>query len=258
MVPGDPWPLLAAFALRVAGGLAVVPWALRREEIPSTFFRLLALVTLGALVVAALELGRVGASQTVLIGAISAAVVAYFGSIAWGLGLCGVGQACAGVVLVLAMGMAMLPTAAGSPVWQGLALASVPASALLLGSVLGAMLLGHHYLTAPAMSIEPLQRLIRLAILALVGRAVLAAPALVAWLSGSVGSTTSGSLVPLLLGLRWGFGILGVGVSLGLARETARIRSTQSATGILYIGAVLALFGELTALLLAREAALTF
>ena len=32
------------------------------------------------------------------------------------------------------------------------------ASAFLLGATLSAMLLGHHYLTAPAMSIEPLKR----------------------------------------------------------------------------------------------------
>ena len=36
--------------------------------------------------------------------------------------------------------------------------ASRLASALLMGSTLAAMLLGHHYLTAPAMSIDPLKR----------------------------------------------------------------------------------------------------
>jgi hypothetical protein len=48
-------------------------------------------------------------------------------------------------------------------------------------------------------------------------------------------------------------GIVGVGVATYLAWRTVQIRSTQSATGILYIAMTLLLFGELTSLVLARD-----
>jgi hypothetical protein len=60
----------------------------------------------------------------------------------------------------------------------------------------------------------------------------------------------------LWLPLRWG---LGFAAPLGLtwmAWQTARIRSTQSATGILYVVVVFCFLGELTALLL-RDGGLT-
>ena len=50
--------------------------------------------------------------------------------------------------------------------------------------------------------------------------------------------------------MRWGMGIVGAGVSVYLARRTAAIRSTQSATGILYITTIFVLFGELAALVM--------
>ena len=44
-------------------------------------------------------------------------------------------------------------------------------SGFLLGTTLTAMLLGHHYLTAPAMSIEPLKRIVALMAMGPPGRA---------------------------------------------------------------------------------------
>ena len=56
-----------------------------------------------------------------------------------------------------------------------------------------------------------------------------------------------------VLAMRWGMGIIGAGVSVVLARRTAAIRSTQSATGILYITTIFVLFGELAALVMAAR-----
>ena len=47
---------------------------------------------------------------------------------------------------------------------------------------------------------------------------------------------------------------LGPAVATILTRQTVAIRSTQSATGILYIGMTLVLFGELAGLILGRSA----
>ena len=54
----------------------------------------------------------------------------------------------------------------------------------------------------------------------------------------------------LLIG-RWGMGFLAAGVATYMTWKTAQIRSTQSATGILYITMIFVLFGELMSLVLA-------
>jgi hypothetical protein len=48
-------------------------------------------------------------------------------------------------------------------------------------------------------------------------------------------------------------GVAGPLLATVLAWKTVAIRSTQSATGILYIAMTLVLFGELSALILARQ-----
>src|SRR2546423_1481204 len=50
--------------------------------------------------------------------------------------------------------------------------------------------------------------------------------------------------------LRWGLGFVGPLILSGMAYEAARIRSTQSATGILYVVVIFCFLGELTSQLL--------
>ena len=54
----------------------------------------------------------------------------------------------------------------------------------------------------------------------------------------------------LWLPVRWGLGFLGPLILGWMAWRCARIRSTQSATGILYVVVILCFIGELTAQLL--------
>ena len=61
----------------------------------------------------------------------------------------------------------------------------------------------------------------------------------------------------LLLPVRWLVGFAGPLVLGWMAWQTARIRSTQSATGILYVVVILCFLGELTGLLL-RDSGLTW
>jgi hypothetical protein len=133
--------------------------------------------------------------------------------------------------------------------------ASRAASGFVLGTTLSAMLLGHYYLTAPAMSIEPLKRLVVLMSSGLAGRCVLAV--LGVWIlerRASGNSTMSpGSGSGLLLAARFGMGFVGAAIATYLSWRTARIRSTQSATGILYIAMIFVLFGELTSLVMATR-----
>ena len=61
---------------------------------------------------------------------------------------------------------------------------------------------------------------------------------------------------PTFLTMRWGMGFVGAAVSVYLARRTVAIRSTQSATGILYITSIFVLFGELTSIVAASPGAI--
>ncbi len=136
-----------------------------------------------------------------------------------------------------------------------MAAASRLSSGFLLGSTLTAMLLGHHYLTAPAMSIEPLKRMVFLIACALAVRCALAALGL--WLApqGTIGegALPSDAQAGMFVAARWGMGFVGATIATFMTWKTAQIRSTQSATGILYIAMIFVLFGELSAMIMAAR-----
>ena len=58
----------------------------------------------------------------------------------------------------------------------------------------------------------------------------------------------------MFLAARWGMGFVGTAIATYMTWKTAQIRSTQSATGILYITMIFVLFGELTSMILAGRA----
>lgn len=251
-------PMPADFAIRLSGGLAAMlllaPWRI----VPPAFFRTHCLVMLGLLVSAALLEGRAVPSG-VLVATIAAATLSYFASAAWGLGLPRVGLPLTAIIAALATAITIWAACAKlGPDRAGFAFfnaGSRLASAGLMGSTLTAMLLGHHYLTAPAMSIEPLRRFVIAMALSLTVRTVLAAIALGLWMN----APRSAPAVPaIFLGMRWGMGIAAPIVATILTWKTVRIRSTQSATGILYIAMTMVLFGELSGLILGRDAGIEF
>jgi hypothetical protein len=124
-------------------------------------------------------------------------------------------------------------------------------SALLLGSVLVSMVLGHWYLVDTSLSIAPLKQ----------GALWLIAAVLVRWLNvvtvmaregwGIIQVSRAADLIYSTLGLFFLFrvltGLVGLSLLAGPIWQTARMRSTQSATGLLYVALVLVLFGELMA-----------
>jgi hypothetical protein len=83
--------------------------------------------------------------------------MAYLSAVTWGLGLPRSGIMTAVVVLLLTATWLGGASQSQSALFWALGGASRLSSGFLLGSTLTAMLLGHHYLTAPAMSIEPLR-----------------------------------------------------------------------------------------------------
>jgi hypothetical protein len=252
-----PLPMLAESAVRLAVGLTVILLLTSWRLVPPRFFRTHGLVILALLVVAGLDASRAGIRGTLLYGLIAAAVAAYLMTVAWGMGL---PRVAVPVALSLAFGGSTLLVGRtlATPDPRGLfESASRLASAFLLGSTLSAMLLGHYYLTAPAMSIDPLKRFVKCMGWGLVARGALASYGLWMWLEPGTSDVARG-LSPLFLTVRFGVGILGVAIATGMTWQTVSIRSTQSATGILYIAMVLVLFGELTAMVLTQDSGVMF
>jgi protein NrfD len=125
-------------------------------------------------------------------------------------------------------------------------------SILLLGAAASAMILGHYYLVVHDLPITALRRLTVLLIAALVFRTVI-----VGWvLAGPVHaayedarSVAAGLWSPdgVFVWMRLLFGLAGPLSLLWFIWKTVEIRSTQSATGILYVQLFLVLSGELLA-----------
>jgi hypothetical protein len=122
-------------------------------------------------------------------------------------------------------------------------------SAALLGTAMTAMLLGHFYLIAPGMSLSPLLRMLAALFVATGLRMVVAGWGLWGWSQNHSVLNWEDETV-LWLPVRWALGFGGPLILGWMARSAAKIRSTQSATGILYVVVIFAFLGELTSLLM--------
>jgi hypothetical protein len=137
-----------------------------------------------------------------------------------------------------------------SPVYLQLLIDHFSAAAFL-GFAMTAMLVGHSYLISPGLSIQPLMRQLAAFFIALSLRIIVAIIALATWKENH-SLTNLNDEVVLWLPVRWLVGLLGPAFFGVLAYRTAKIRSTQSATGILYVVVILVFLGELNALLLQK------
>ncbi|HEV3262186.1 MAG TPA: hypothetical protein VG013_35365 [Gemmataceae bacterium] len=250
--------MLAVFCLRLACGLTGSLVLLLPLHVNPRFYRT-HFVTVLALTAGAAVLLRQTAGAWQWAAVLLALLLALLGSLAWSLE----GKSTGWVLVVLttasltaALGLA---SAAGTPATEAeripgpaWLLADDLMSAAVLGVAATAMLTGHSYLIAPTMSLTPLLRLLAALYVVLVLRLVLAAAGLWSWTSGhSLGNLEDDTV--LWLPLRWGIGFVAPLVLAWMAREAAKIRSTQSATGILYVVVIFCFLGELTSQLLLRN-----
>jgi hypothetical protein len=247
--------MLADFAVRLAFGLSLASVLVSWRAIPLPFFRTQAQIILAFLVLGALDQARAGGAGIPFWTLVVGSVLAYFSSILWGLGLPALAVRTSWLSAIAAL--IWLSAASQSQVGFLLAFdaASRAVSGFLLGAVLCSMLLGHYYLTAPAMTIAPLKRTIALIGWGLAARSLLAA---IGWsiaqagLAGHLTSSAGANASALLFG-RWAMGFVAAGIATYMAWKTAQIRSTQSATGILYITTIFVSFGELSSLVLSSR-----
>jgi hypothetical protein len=247
-------PMLADFAVRLAFGLSAAVLLISWRKVPVPFFKTQLLVVLGLAVLAALDRTRADGAGLSFWALVAAALLAYLSAASWGLGLPLVGQGTAlGCAAFLAGWMVKASWSPNSGLWL-LNATSRAVSGFVLGTTLAAMLLGHYYLTAPAMSIEPLKRIVTFLASGLGARCVLAAIglSLADPKYSGFGHVRPGGDA-MFLAARWGMGFVAAGVAIYMAWRTAGIRSTQSATGILYIAIIFLLFGELTSLIMAGQ-----
>jgi hypothetical protein len=127
----------------------------------------------------------------------------------------------------------------------------------MTGLALMDMLLGHAYLTASKMTIHPFRRLNLALAGVLLARAVLAIP-VVLLLHRRHPVELLWGVHGLLILTRWLVGLAVPAALVYMADDCIRRRSTQSATGILYVAGVLVFIGEMIALYLVRATGLPF
>jgi hypothetical protein len=248
--------MLAIFSLRLAAGMLACLLFLPPALLNPRFYRTHFLTALALACLALLSVRDTAAWQVLaLLG--GAMFLSFVGSLVWGLE-----EAPGGQTLIVLTTL----TLAAALAWLEIAGASMPTvvpilvgdltSSLLLGSAVTAMLIGHSYLIAPTMSLTPLVRLLAVLAVSVVARLAADGYALGCWTAAHSLVTLKSSDAVLWLPLRWLVGFLAPLALDGMAWQTARIRSTQSATGILYVVVIFCFLGELTSQLL-RDSGMT-
>ena len=156
-----------------------------------------------------------------------------------------------GGVALVAQGFSLSATEPGPS--AALTIASFVSSAALLGGACTAMILGHWYLVLPSMDVSLLQSIVKFHIGSTLLR--IAVVGAVVWVALATWESSSGagygryvlSLDGVFLWQRVLFGLAAPALLAFLTWETAKIRSTQSATGILYVDFFTVIVGEVLA-----------
>jgi hypothetical protein len=160
--------------------------------------------------------------------------------------------AIAGLAAIALQGLE-ISSGSSSPV-VALTVLSFLTSALMLGGACTAMILGHWYLVIPSMEVSYLQAIVKGHIVSMLGRMVVVGAAV--WFAIATWQADSGlpsfrhyimSVDGIFFWQRVLFGLAGPAVLSYLTWETAKIRSTQSATGILYVDFFTVVVGEVLA-----------
>lgn len=232
---------MVLFLARLILGVSWFGWAFSGEhlKVVSPFFRILMLLLMGLGVVFGLSAPHTGIWGVMLV----VPVLSFVGSVFWLLE-----RRTAGRYLFLMCGVVALTWIHGEVrgasegnTQFGLNMCSQLASTATLGMALCGMLLGHRYLTASGMPLEPLGEANFLLGYAGLLRLTVSAVAL-AW--GA--SLLTGTTPYVWLALRWFAGIGGPIVCWWLVRRILVYRNTQAATGVLFVAVILTFIGELT------------
>jgi hypothetical protein len=253
--------MIAEFSLLLTCGMSLMWCLMPRAQVTSGFFRIQMLIVLGLTVLAILTMGQLSHSsgerlsgQMLFYSRVAAAIAiafGYVGSIAWLLDRRRIGTV--SMVGIFTASLTSLICSRGGLVWLtspagAFHFLSNMATASVLGGAVTGMLLGHWYLTAPTMSIEPLKKLCWYFSLAIFLRLVVSAIG-----ATFAGHTLNGGVQWTWFALRWLAGILGPMAISVMAIRILKYRNTQAATGVLFAGVILSFIGEMSAALLSTE-----
>ena len=250
--------MLAQFAVRMICGMSLMLSAMPQSAVSSGFFRVQMLIVMGLGVLATLAAQSAAVSTAATPGAwigqvhfvlcIVMAGLGFIASVFWMLERRKVAAALQSVIAVtslvaLGLGIQLISGTWRMP-WGAVFLSDV-SSALTLGAAMSGMLLGHSYLTSPTMAISPLLKLNQLLGWAGLLRGLISAVvAILAWQHLRDDSTL------IWLTLRWIAGIGGPIMVWQMVQRILAFKNTQAATGVLFVGVILTLLGELTGTLL--------
>jgi hypothetical protein len=155
--------------------------------------------------------------------------------------------------LVAVVLQALSVSAGSTTMVQALTIASFLTSAAMLGGACTAMILGHWYLVIPSLQVSHLQSIVKVHMASMAVRVVVVGAAV--WFAIATWQPDAGpsfrhyifSVEGIFFWQRVLFGLAGPAVLSYLTWETAKIRSTQSATGILYVDFFTVVVGEVLA-----------
>lgn len=157
----------------------------------------------------------------------------------------------AGLVALVAQALAASSSLAVTT--QALTVASFLSSTALLGGTCTAMTLGHWYLIIPSMQVSHLQSMVKIHMASMAVRIAVVSAAVIfaiaTWQPG-LGPSFRHYILSVSGVFFWQrvlFGLAGPALLSYLTWETAKIRSTQSATGILYVDFFTVVVGEVLA-----------
>jgi hypothetical protein len=255
--------LLIQFIFRVTFGVALAMSVTPSRMVSSGFYRVHLWVLMGLNTLASLAiitqrepLSQISNAVPIVIGlAVGLSVLSYLGAILWLYEKSGAGRTVLFLITLMGLVAASLlmprgeSTTAAETAWKSV---DVVSSGLLLGFTLTAMFLGHWYLNTPTMDLMPLKRLV------LLMAGVVLLRGLVSGVGAGFhihGATVLENQFWIFVALRWLSGLIGVFLLAVLAWYSLQVPNTQSATGILYAGVILAFIGELTSQFLSMNSA---
>ncbi len=253
--------VLIQFIFRLSFGISVAMAITPSRLVTSGFYRIHLWVVMGLNTLAAIFIYSASSSLIesqiptglVLSGAIGTAVLCYVAAALWLFEKKRMGTNLLWTAALLTLLCAALatPWSRQTTGWGiAMALMDLTSGGLLLGSTLTAMFLGHWYLNTPTMDLVPLRRLILWMGVSVVARSFLCAAGLGLQLAWQLDLS---STVWTFIVFRWVAGLLGTGAMAWMAWLTLKVPNTQSATGILYTGVILAFIGELVSQLLSVD-----
>jgi hypothetical protein len=260
--------MLDTLGYTIAGGMLSVLATARVEQIAWRFLRLASIIPFALGAGCTASLWKTGGASawvvrlSVAVTAIAALMVfiaplgqvknRLFRAVSAAGGAIGVAAACS--CAVAAFGSH--PAAQLSVTGVSLVILGQVLAAWVLGSITLAWLLGHAYLTATSMTIAPLKHFSRMLTWSVLARVLFVGISLAvayASIDGTPSVLAQMGRAWLIAVLRFGVGLLAVGVFAFMVLDCVKLRATQSATGILYFGSVMAYVGELASQQLARE-----